>query len=88
MTTNKTPDLRQINITPLGTPGVESNYLDWAFAVEVYLKASRLDYLLKKIELKDRPSTWEADTRTVIALLVQLVSEPNYQCIQKLKGDA
>lgn len=88
MATTKTPDLRRINITPLGAPGVESNYLDWAFAVEVYLEASGLEYLLTLVDVKDWPSTWEVDTKTVIALLVQLVSEPNYQCIRQLKGDS
>lgn len=82
------PDLRKISITPLSAPGIDSNYLDWAFAVEVYLEAAGLDYLLKRVDLKDRPSTWEKDTKEVISLLVQLVSEPNYQSIRRFRGDA
>lgn len=82
------PDLRKISITPLNAPGVDSNYLDWSFAVEVYLEAAGLDYLFKRVELKDRPPSWDRDTKEFISLLVQLVSEPNYQSICRFRGDA
>lgn len=50
---NRAFEVKKINITPLAAPGPESNYLDWAFAVEIYLEAAGLDYLLEKVELKD-----------------------------------
>lgn len=81
--TNRSFDFKKINITPLAAPGPESNYLDWAFAVEIFLEAAGLEYLLEEVAVKDRPATWVSDTKSVIALLVQVISEPNYQAIRK-----
>lgn len=81
-------DFKKVNITPLSAPGPDSNYLDWSFAIEIFLEAVGLEYLLDDIAVKDRPVTWITDTKTVIALFVQVVSEPNFQAIRKHRGDA
>ena len=83
-----TVQLRLNRITPLKAPGPESNYLDWSFAVEIYLEAAGLDYLLADVPIKDRSPSWISHTKAVIALLVQIVSEPNYGVIRKHRGDA
>lgn len=81
-------DSKRVNITPLGTPGTDSNYLDWAFAVETYFEATGLDYLLQRVEPKDRPTSWIADNKLFCSTIVQVSSEANYKYIRKLKGDA
>lgn len=79
---------KKINITPLAAPGPELKYLDRAFAVKIFLEAASLNYLLTEVKLKDHPPTWNSDTKAVIALLVQVVSEATYQAIRKHQGDA
>lgn len=87
-TSSRAFDFKKVNITPLTAPGPDSNYLDWSFAIEIYLEAAGLEYLLADTAVKDRPTTWASDTKTVIALFVQVVSEPNFQAIRKHRGDA
>lgn len=46
-------DFKKVNITPLTAPGPDSNYLDWSFAIEIYLEAAGLEYLLADTAVKD-----------------------------------
>lgn len=50
---NQSFDFKKVNITPLRDPSTKSNYLNWAFDVEIYLEAAGLKYLLKRIDIKD-----------------------------------
>lgn len=71
-------DLKKVNITPLGAPGVDSNYLDWAFAAETYFEATGLDYVFEAFALKDWPPSWSTDNKSVSSTIVQICSEANY----------
>lgn len=78
----------KFSIVPLTSPGTESNYLDWSFVAEVNFDHAHLSYVLHDIDLKDRPPTWEADNKTVVSILTQIVSPANIRHMRNFRNDA
>lgn len=75
-------------ITPLTAPGPDSNYLDWSFIARLHFRSSKLDHVLKRVPVKDRPLSWSDDNDTVCSQISQIVTDANYKYIREFESDA
>lgn len=75
-------------MTPLTAPGPASNYLDWAWAAEVHIRAAKLGHVLDSVDETKRPSTWTEDNTMVVLILIQVIDEANYHYICPLGMNA
>lgn len=75
-----------LRMTSLTAPGPSSNYLDWAWAAEVHIRAAKLGHVLDGTD-ETKPN-WLEDNTTVISLLIQVVHESNYHYIRPLGMNA
>lgn len=73
-------------MTPLTSPGPLSNYLDWAWAVEIHIRAAKLGHVLDGTD-ESKP-TWSEDNVAVVSLLIQVIDEANYHYIRPLGMNA
>lgn len=75
-------------MTPLTAPGPNSNYLDWAWAAEVHIRAAKLGHVLDGKDESKLSPTWIDDNTTVVSLLIQVIEESNYHYIRPLGMNA
>lgn len=75
-------------MTPLTAPGPASNYLDWARAAEVHIRAAKLGHVLDPVDETKRPSTWTKDNTMVFLILIQVIDKAKYHYICPLGMNA
>lgn len=80
--------LRLNRITPLKSPGPDSNYLDWSFVAELYFQAVNLSHVLTYIEPHLRSATWSSENATVCSTLSQIVEDSNLRDLRDGRNDA
>lgn len=76
-------------VDPLSAPGPDSNYLDWAFIVELHLRSVKLGHVLKpSLPKEDQPKSWVEDNVLACATMSQAVSAANIKYIRKAGREA
>lgn len=75
-------------ITPLRSPGDDSNFLDWEFKMELALEDVKLSYVLQSIVVKDRPTSWDVDNTKACSLISRSVDDGNLKFIKTYCRDA
>lgn len=91
MTTPTSSDSREIRltgITALCTPSDDSNFHDWEFKVELALDAAKIGYVLRPIDIKDRPNTWDIDNTVACTLISRSIDDGNSKFIKPHWRDA
>lgn len=78
--------LKTTGIKQLKAPGINSNYLDWSFVVQLHLQACRVGYVLDHTDLKDHPSyyppTWHLENITVYLVITKTIHSSNHMKIR------
>lgn len=74
--------LKTSGIEQLKSPGIDSNYLDWSFVVEIHLQACRVGHVLNDFELKDCGSSWRDNNITVCSVITQTIESSNYRHVR------
>lgn len=79
--------LKTSGIEQLTAPGPDSNYLDWAFVVELHLAANDLEHVLVDIDPKIPPPTWAKDNLTVNSIFTKTIHKSNMRYIRDHKNN-
>lgn len=80
--------IKLTGITPLRSPGEDSNYLDWEFKIDLALEDAKLSYVLQPITVKDCPPSWDVDNTKACLLISRSVDDGNLEYIQPHRCDA
>lgn len=80
--------LKTSGIEQLKSPGINSNYLDWSFVVELHLQACKVGYVLEEVAPKNRLSNWKDDNVTVCSVITKTVESSNYRHVRDHRSDA
>ena len=80
--------LKTTGIEQLRASGVDSNYLDWAFVVQLHLQACRVGHVLATVDLKDQPPHWVMDNITVCSVITKTIHPSNYRHIRNHPNNA
>lgn len=75
-------------IEQLKSPGVDSNYLDWSFVVQLHLQACQVSHVLE--DPKDRSTLphWVENNIIVCSVIAKTVHPSNYQYIRDHPNNA
>ena len=74
--------LKTSGIEHLKSPGIDSNYLDWSFVVELHLQACRVGHVLEEVGLKDRSMNWRDENITVCSVITKTIDPSNYRHVR------
>lgn len=80
--------LKTSGIKQLKSPGLDSNYLDWSFVVELHLQACRVGHVLEEVQLKDRSLSWKDENVTVCSAITKTIDPSNYRHVRGNRSDA
>lgn len=75
-------------VKPLAPPGPNTNYGNWAFAMDLFLRDANLAHVLTETSQTDRPESWDRDCLKVCTILSQCSDESNYQYMRPCGTDA
>lgn len=80
--------LKVTGIDQLKSSGVESNYLDWSFVVQLHLQACRVGHVIEVSPGRDTPPHWVEDNITVCSVITKTVHPSNPRHIRDHPNDA
>ena len=79
--------LKTTGIEQLKSPGIDSNYLDWSFVVELHLQSCCVGHVLEEVGLKDRSLNWRDENITVCSVITKTIDSSNYCHVREYRND-
>lgn len=80
--------LKIVGIDQLKPPGIDSNYLDWLFVVELHLQACWVGYVLEEVVELNQTASWCDDNINVCYVITKTINSSNYRHVCDYRNDS